>query len=69
MEEEFRQMRLLIFFPIYEGKDDEVMFTNLRVRTRLILLTAVAAVAMCIMGVMNMSGMEKSYRQIGRAHV
>ncbi len=63
MEEEFRQMRLLIFFPIYEGKDDEVMFTNLRVRTRLILLTAVAAVAMCIMGVMNMSGMEKSYRQ------
>ncbi len=39
------------------------MFTNLKVRTRLILLTAVAAGAMCIMGVMNMSGMEKSYQQ------
>lgn len=39
------------------------MFTNLRVRTRLILLTAVAAAAMCIMGLMNMNGMEKSYQQ------
>lgn len=39
------------------------MFTNLKVRTRLILLTTVAAVSMCIMGVMNMSSMEKSYQQ------
>ncbi len=39
------------------------MFTNLKVRTRLILLTAVAAVSMCIMGFINMSGMEKSYQQ------
>lgn len=39
------------------------MFTNLKVRTRLILLTAVAAVSMCVMGVMNMSSMEKSYQQ------
>ena len=39
------------------------MFKNLRVRTRLILLTAVAAAAMCIMGLMNMNGMEKSYQQ------
>lgn len=39
------------------------MFTNLKVRTRLILLTAVAAVSMCMMGFMNMSGMEKSYQQ------
>lgn len=39
------------------------MFTNLKVRTRLILLTTVAAVSMCVMGVMNMSSMEKSYQQ------
>lgn len=39
------------------------MFGNLKVRTKLIILTAVAAAAMCIMGVMNMSGMEKSYQQ------
>ena len=39
------------------------MFTNLKVRTKLIILTAIAVVSMCIMGVMSMSGMEKSYRQ------
>lgn len=39
------------------------MFTNLKVRTRLLLLTAVAAVALCVIGIMNMSGMEKSYQQ------
>lgn len=39
------------------------MFTNLKVRTRLVLLTAVAAVSMCAMGILNMSGMEKSYQQ------
>lgn len=39
------------------------MFANLKVRTRLILLTAVAAVSMCVMGVMNMKGMEQSYQQ------
>ncbi len=39
------------------------MFTNLKVRTRLILLTAVAAVSMCVMGYMNMSSMDKAYQQ------
>ena len=39
------------------------MFTNLKVRTRLIVLTAVAAVFMCSIGFINMSGMEKSYQQ------
>lgn len=39
------------------------MFTNLKVRTKLIILTAIAVVSMCIMGVMSMSGMEKSYQQ------
>ena len=46
-----------------QGKDEEEMFTNLKVRTRLLLLTAVAAVALCVIGIMNMSG------KIGRAHV
>lgn len=39
------------------------MFGNLKVRTKLIILTAVAAAAMCIMGIMNMGSMEKSYQQ------
>ncbi len=39
------------------------MFTNLKVRTKLIMLTAVAAVSMCVMGIMNMNSMEKSYQQ------
>lgn len=39
------------------------MFTNLKVRTKLVLLTAVAAVSMCAMGILNMRGMEKSYQQ------
>lgn len=39
------------------------MFRNLKVRTKLIILTAVAAVSMCIMGIMNMNGMEQSYQQ------
>ena len=39
------------------------MFKNLKVRTRLIILTAVAAVAMCVMGIMNMNSMEKAYQQ------
>lgn len=39
------------------------MFTSLKVRTKLILLTAVAAAALCVIGIMNMSSMEKSYQQ------
>lgn len=39
------------------------MFANLKVRTKLILLTAVAAVSMCVMGIMNMNGMEQSYQK------
>lgn len=39
------------------------MFTNLKVRTKLVILTAVAAVSMCVMGFMNMSSMEKAYQQ------
>ena len=38
------------------------MLANLKVRTKLVLLTAVAAVSMCVMGIMNMAGMEKSYK-------
>lgn len=39
------------------------MFTNLKVRTRLLLLTAVAAVSLCLMGMLNMNGMDQSYKQ------
>lgn len=39
------------------------MFANLKVRTKLIILTTVAAVSMCVMGVMNMIGMDKAYQQ------
>lgn len=39
------------------------MFANLKVRIKLIILAAVAAVAMCVMGVLNISGMEQSYQQ------
>lgn len=42
---------------------DEGMFANLKVRTKLILLTAVAAVSMCVMGIMYMNGMEQSYQK------
>ena len=38
------------------------MLANLKVRTKLVLLTAVAAVSMCVMGIINMAGMEKSYK-------
>lgn len=44
-------------------KDMVTMFTNLKVRTKLILLTAVAAVSLCLMGILNMSGMDQSYKQ------
>lgn len=37
------------------------MFANLKVRTKLVILTVVAAVSMCVMGVMNIGSMEKSY--------
>lgn len=39
------------------------MFANFKVRTKLIILAAVAAVSMCIMGGVSMGGMEKSYQQ------
>ena len=39
------------------------MFANLKVRTKLIILTAVAAVCMCMMSFLNMNGMDQSYEQ------
>lgn len=39
------------------------MFGNLKVRAKLIILTTVAAVAMCIIGIINMGSMEKAYQQ------
>lgn len=39
------------------------MFANLKVRTKLVILTVAAALSMCALGILNMSGMEKSYRQ------
>ncbi len=39
------------------------MFANLKVRTKLVILTAVAALAMCGMGILNMNGMDKAYEQ------
>lgn len=39
------------------------MFANLKVRTKLIILTAVAAISMCMMGILNMNGMDQSYEQ------
>lgn len=44
-------------------KEWENMFANLKVRTKLVILAAVAALSLCAMGILNMSGMEKSYRQ------
>ncbi len=39
------------------------MFANLKVRTKLVILTVAAALSMCALGILNMSGMEKSYQQ------
>lgn len=39
------------------------MFANLKVRTKLIILTAVAAISMCAMGIVNMRNMDQSYRK------
>lgn len=39
------------------------MFTNLKVRTKLVILTLIAAVFMCAIGIMNLSVMNKSYGQ------
>ncbi len=39
------------------------MFANLKVRTKLVILTTVAAASMFIMGFLNMDGMDKSYKQ------
>ncbi|MDE6904939.1 MAG: methyl-accepting chemotaxis protein [Lachnospiraceae bacterium] len=39
------------------------MFTNLKVRTKLVILTVVAGMALCIIGFSNMDRMEKSYLQ------
>ena len=52
-----------IIFQITKERIEKIMFTNLKVRTRLIILTAVAAVSMCVMGIMNMNSMEKAYQQ------
>lgn len=52
-----------MFFNLLQGKDDKTMFGNLKVRTKLIILTTVAAISMCIMSIMNIGNMEKSYQQ------
>lgn len=39
------------------------MFKNFTVRTKLIILTIVATVSMCTIGILNISGMDKSYQQ------
>ena len=39
------------------------MLINLKVRTRLIILTSAATLAMCVMGLISMNGMEQSWRQ------
>ncbi len=39
------------------------MFANLKVRTKLIILTAAAATSMLIMGIININGMDQSYQQ------
>lgn len=39
------------------------MFKHLKVRTKLIILTAVAVISMCVMGLINQNDMEKSYQQ------
>ncbi len=39
------------------------MFANFKVRTKLIILTAAAAISMCMMGILNMNGMDQSYEQ------
>ena len=39
------------------------MFTNLKVRIKLIILISAAALCMCIMGFISMNGMEQSYQQ------
>ena len=47
----------------YQRKGEELMFANLKVRTRLIILTAVAAISMCILGFINMAGGGKGFYQ------
>ena len=47
----------------YSWKGEVLMFTNFKVRTKLIILTVVAGLALCIIGFMNMNSMEKSYFQ------
>ena len=39
------------------------MFAHLKVRTKLIILTAAAAISMLVMGIINMNGMNQSYKQ------
>lgn len=39
------------------------MFANLKVRTKLIILTAAAAISMLVMGIININGMNQSYEQ------
>lgn len=39
------------------------MFANLKVRAKLVILTLIAAVFMCAIGIMNLSVMNKSYEQ------
>lgn len=39
------------------------MFANRKVRTKLIILTTLAAVSMCILGILNIAGMNQAYQQ------
>ncbi len=52
-----------VCFLFYRRKGGRGMFSNFKVRTKLIILTGVAALAMFVTGMMNMFGMEKSYLQ------
>lgn len=53
----------LFFFRIHQGKEGNAMFANLKVRTKLVILTVIAAAAMCLMSIMNICIMNKSYQQ------
>lgn len=48
---------------LYRGKDEGAMFANRKVRTKLIILTTLAAVSMCILGILNIAGMNQAYQQ------
>ena len=52
-----------MFSSATKERNVRFMFANFKVRTKLIILTAVAAISMCAIGVLNMDGMDRSYEQ------